>query len=172
MCLLSSSICSRLFILERRIQDRLDFSDTPVEWNAFPAPPPKIEPAVSAALEELAADNLLTVIVTLQQQTDLSNLPGPDLKARQRGLIRALQATANASQGSIRAFLASKRDLGAVQSYESFWVFNGLKVTATSSAIQELALRSDVSRISLDQVDIQPAAAGLIGGFIACSVRR
>jgi subtilisin family serine protease len=117
----------------------------------------KIDPEVQARLDTLSPGEMITVIVTLNQQADLDNIPGANRAARQRGVIRALQATALASQASLRAALATLQAQGKVGRVTSFWVFNGLSVTATPDVIQELAANPDVYSITLDGTNIVPA---------------
>src|SRR5512136_80317 len=101
---------------------------------------------------------MITVIVTLAQQADVSQVNGADRAARQQGVIRALQATAQASQRPINAFLQSRRLQGLAGHQSSLWVFNGLAVTATADVIRELAARSDVAKITPDAISIVAAS--------------
>jgi len=118
--------------------------------------PMNLDPAVQTALGNLSSGEMLTVIVTLRQQADLSRVNGNDRAARLQGVIRALQATANATQGHLISFLATRKSQGLVESYMPFWVFNGFSVTATRSVVSELAGQSDVYSISSDDLQIVP----------------
>jgi serine protease AprX len=118
----------------------------------------KIDQAVRNSLSSLQPNEMLTVIVTMRQQTDLSRVRGASRAARLQGVIRALQATANATQGPLIGLLNSWRSQGLVQRFESFWVFNGFSVTATSGVINELAQDSDVLSIAPDDIAVVPAA--------------
>jgi serine protease AprX len=120
--------------------------------------PTKFDQNVRTSLSSLQPNELLTIIVTLRQQADLSTVQGADRAARLQGVIRALQATANATQGPLTGLLNSWRSQGLVQSFESFWVFNGFSVTAESSVINELAQHPDVLSIASDDVQVVPAA--------------
>ncbi|MGC9468007.1 MAG: S8 family serine peptidase [Anaerolineae bacterium] len=114
----------------------------------------KIAPSVHAAMASLQEGEMTTVIVTLVDQADLSEIPGASRAARQEGVIRALQAKAEASQRQIRALLAARQAKGKVSHVASFWAFNGLAVTATRDVIQELAARADVAKITPDAIEI------------------
>ena len=118
----------------------------------------KIAPEVGAAMASAQADEMLSVIVTLRAQADLSQIPAADRAARQEGVIRALQAKAAASQRQIQAFLTVQQAQGTVAQFTSFWVFNGLSVTGTAEVIQELAARPDVLSITSDAISIVPAS--------------
>ena len=124
----------------------------------LPAPQQKIAPALRITLNGLQAADTVTVIVTLRQQADLSRLPGLDRAARNQGAIRALQATANATQPRIRKLLDARLAQGSVKAYRSLWVFNGFSVTATRAAIDELARQPDIYSIAPDDLSIVPAS--------------
>lgn len=119
-----------------------------------------VDPAVQASIGNLHSNEFLTVIVTLRQQADLSRVNGADRAARELGVIRALQATASATQGQLISFLAYRKSQGLVQNYTSLWVFNGFSVTATGSVISELAQQPDVYSITSDDLQIVPTAYG------------
>ena len=125
-------------------------------WRSLPAASDKIDPALAESLKALQSGEMVTVIVTLPQQADLSRVRGADRAARQQGVILALQATANATQNQLTRLLDARKRQGLVQNYESLWVFNGLSITATGGVINELAQRPDVLSIAPDNIDIVP----------------
>jgi subtilisin family serine protease len=116
----------------------------------------KIDPQVQAVLDASAPEDRLTVIVTLVDQADLSRIPGANRAARLQGIIRALQALAEASQRQILAQLDAYRAQGKVGLVIPYWVFNGLSVNATADVIQELAARDDVRMITPDEISVIP----------------
>lgn len=120
-------------------------------------PVEKIPPELQNTLAEMQADQMITVIVTLNEQADLSFIPGATRAARLTGIIRALQAVSEQSQASIRFLIDQYRGQGKAAEVVPFWVFNGLSVTATAGVIQELAARSDVMSVTPDQIDIEPS---------------
>ena len=73
-----------------------------------------VDPQVQAAMNELQPGEMLTVIVTLKDQADLSRIPGASRAARQQGVIRALQAKANATQGRLTGLFNSYQAQGLV----------------------------------------------------------
>lgn len=124
-----------------------------------PVPPgEKIPLELQNTLAEMQADQMITVIVTLNEQADLSFIPGATRAARLTGIIRALQAVSEQSQASLRFLIDQYRGQGKAADVVPFWVFNGLSVTATAEVIQELAARSDVMSVTPDQIDIEPSA--------------
>ena len=117
----------------------------------------KIDAALQNHLSQLQAGDTLTVIVTLRQQADLSRVVSSIRADRQQGVIRALQATADATQNRLKKFLADRQSQGSVSNYSSFWIFNGFSVTANSATINELAQQADVFSITPDEIQIVPA---------------
>jgi serine protease AprX len=119
----------------------------------LPATQNKIDQRLSQSVQ---SSGMITFIVTMHQQADLTRVGGATRAARQKGVIRALQATSAATQNQIQNLLSIRQAQGQVQSYSSFWVFNGLSVTATVNVMNELAKRSDVAVISSDDLQIAP----------------
>jgi subtilisin family serine protease len=75
-----------------------------------------------------------------------------------KGVVQALQAAANATQGAHLRRLEVLRAQGQVSDYAPLWVLNGFSVTASAAAIHELALDPDVLKITPDEINIVPAA--------------
>jgi serine protease AprX len=152
----TSSIISILLVLATLLAGYHSVQASPDYVYRINTGPMNLDPAVQTALGNLNSGEMLTVIVTLRGQADLSRINGSNRAARQQGVIRALQATANATQGQLISFLATRKSQGLVKSYTPFWVFNGFSVTATGSVIIELAGQSDVYSISSDDLQIVP----------------
>lgn len=112
----------------------------------------KLSPDVLAALKSMPAGDMLTVIVTLTEQTPLSQLaatpPGANRAARLKNVIEQLQTRANISQRALKVLLNQRRAEGRVGQVEYLWIINGLAVTATPDIILELAARPEVASIS------------------------
>jgi serine protease AprX len=119
--------------------------------------PVQIDPTVQASVARSQPGDMLPVILTLRQQADLSKVHGANPAARQKAVIQALQATANATQGRLTSLLNSYHNQGSVNSFTSLWVFNGFSVTATSEVIASLAQDADVFAITPDDIRIVPA---------------
>lgn len=114
----------------------------------------KVDPSVQAALASMGDEQMITVIVTLRSQADLSNIQASGRQERLYQVINTLQNKANATQLHLRALLDRKKSSGEVASYESFWVFNGLAVTAKAPIIEELAARPEIASITANEVDV------------------
>ncbi len=126
---------------------------------AGPGADAKIDAQLQAEMAALAPGEMTTAIVTLKEQADLSQIPGANRAARQQGIIRALQAHTNASQKQIQGFLKARAAQGLVSQTTSFWVLNGLSVTAMPEVFQELAARDDVATITPDAIQVTPQVA-------------
>jgi subtilisin family serine protease len=123
----------------------------------------KIAPAVQQAINSLQSDEMITVIVTLKAQANLAGIIDRNRRVRIEKVINALQNMANATQGRIKALLQDRQSQGKVSQFESFWVFNGLSVTATSDVIAEIAALPEVKTITPNatiQGPSPPAAGG------------
>lgn len=132
---------------------------SPMPWGSLSAAPEKISASLQAAINALQPGDMLTVIVTLKDQANLS-APGLQTpQARQQAAIQKLQALARASQQAIASFLAVSQGQGKVARVTPFWIFNGLSVTASAAVIQELAARPDVASITPDATDIIPVGS-------------
>jgi subtilisin family serine protease len=108
------------------------------------------EPAVPAA-------GAVSVIVTLQDQANLTTVGGGTHAARVRKAVTRLRAKADSTQGPIRAFLAERRAQGRVFAVQRFWVFNGLAVTAAPDVVAELAKSADVASVRPNATLAAPA---------------
>lgn len=109
-----------------------------------------IDPEVKEILESARPGEMASVIFTLKQQADLSKVSGVNRAARQRGVIRALQAQAEAGQKGIRRAIEAGEAKGEAAEVAYFWIFNGFSLKAVPGLIEELARRPEVQRVSLE----------------------
>jgi serine protease AprX len=133
---------------------RADFSPA---FQLLPAGQPKIDPALGVELAALQQEEMVTVIVTLRQQADLSRITGTQRAARRRALLRILRTITDNTQGRVKNLLIARLAQGRVKNFTPIWIFNGFSVTATSDVINELAQQPDVLSITSDAVEIVPA---------------
>lgn len=108
----------------------------------------KIAPEVQQAISSLQTDEMTTVIVRLKAQANLLAITDQNRQVRIEKVINALQNMANATQNRIKALLQSRAAEGKVDQFESYWVFNGLAVTATADVIAEVAGLPEVDTIT------------------------
>jgi subtilisin family serine protease len=130
------------------------------EWTTRDNNPGKgaeIDPVLETILAAAQPEDQITVIVKLKSQADLSRIGGPNRDAHLRGVVRALQAHAEAAQRDIKGLAQARKAQGLVSRVAHFWVFNGLSVTATRDVIYELAAHPDVLKITPDEISIVPA---------------
>ncbi|HEX7597138.1 MAG TPA: S8 family serine peptidase, partial [Polyangia bacterium] len=84
--------------------------------------------------------------------------------ARQTAVIEALQTHAAGQQAGLLAQVSLLQSQGRVSQVIPFWIFNGVSLQATPAAIQALAARPEVARITPDPdpaAIIVPLGAGL-----------
>jgi len=144
---------------------------TPPPHGATPTPPPppaaftippeiqrKIEPDLLKQLLAASEDEPVPCLVHLRATTDLAPFTAAEVSVqeRRRMLVSALQATADETQGPVRAYLAQEQSLGRVQRYTPYWILNGLAVTAQRQIILNLAARPDVQTVRADHVRYLP----------------
>ena len=122
-----------------------------------------IAPEIQTAIQSLQTEEKVSVIVTLRDQANLSQIGGPDRAVRLKGIIQALQAQAQASQKRLIALLQARQAQGKVDNITSFWVMNGLEVTATQDVIQEVAAQPEVLKITPDAISVVPASPQAVG---------
>jgi len=125
-------------------------------WRSLSPKANKVDGSLQVTLDNTAPGDMLTVIVTLNKQADLSRINGANRAARLQGVIQALQSTASSTQGHLTGLLNTYRSQGLVESFTPFWVFNGFSVTATVEVINALAQDPDVYSITPDDIQIVP----------------
>jgi subtilisin family serine protease len=155
--LANATVQAKRFTIGSRVNLWSSVGDEAVESSQRDVP--KIAPQVQAAMQSLQAEEMLPVIVTLKDQADLTGPPGESRPARQKRVVKALRKQAKDSQKALIALLKARRGQGRVDKYKSFWVLNGLAVTATQDVIEEVAARPEVFKITPNEVPIVPAQA-------------
>jgi len=125
-------------------------------WHKLAPKENKVDGSLQGILGNSVPGDMLTVIVTLDEQADLSRVKGADRASRLQGVIQALQATSNDTQGRLTGLLNTYRSQGLVESFTPLWVFNGFSVTATVEVINTLAQDPEVYSITPDNIEIVP----------------
>lgn len=119
-----------------------------------------IDAELASEIAVAAPGEMQDVIVRLRRQAALSTITASTRAARLRAVNLALRRNAATTQASIIELLEQRRAEGTVRTFDPYWVFNGLAVTATPAVIEELAARSDVARIVPDrEIAVASAAA-------------
>lgn len=123
----------------------------PFAYRAFGAAPPpaaRISPQVRQELARLAPDEMLTVIVTFEEQARLTGLANTSRAGRRQNVIQTLQSHSRAGQQRVFDRLSVRMQQGQAGQVIPFWIFNGMAVTATRQVIEELANFPEVLNVS------------------------
>lgn len=123
----------------------------------------KLDPEVVRLLAGAGDGEMISVIVSLQSQADLSHIAANSRGQQLTKVINALQNMANATQNHIQALLDTREAEGKVGEYQSYWIFNGLEVTATAEVILELAARPEVGSITPNESLFAPQSHEAMG---------
>ncbi len=111
-----------------------------------------LTPDARRALAVTPGDGLLSVIVRLDDQIDLSSVlaeSNPDDSSED--VIRSLQEAAAHDQFLFR-ILAPIWEIGPnVESFTPFWIMNGFAITATPAVIASIARVSNVAEIDIER---------------------
>jgi len=119
----------------------------------------RIEPQLRKRLIRADPSAHLRFIVEMRQQPhveDLIPLPG---RRHSAAVIDRLQATAAQSQAPIRNYLEQRARRGHVAEITSFWIFNGLVISATPDVAFALARRPDVAWLRTERVYTLPSVS-------------
>ena len=128
----------------------------PQEPTSTPVDPDilrRIEPALLKQMAE-GEEKTISFLVYLTEEADLVAATRGQVRAseRRQAVIRALQATAERSQGPLKAYLNVQRANGKVRRYAPYGVFNGLAVEGNRETLLALAGRPEVKVIRADHV--------------------
>jgi len=149
-----------------------------------------LTPAMETYLAAKAVDESPSTLLLMEDRVDIKAL---DLELHERGVsfderhlivITTLQDQARRTQASLLADLEVRLQLGEIESYEPFWILNGVFVTAAGEdVVRDLAARSDVAvaetpmKIELITPSEKAAAAdtrgiGITPGVVNIGARR
>ncbi|PYZ96231.1 hypothetical protein CR205_17890 [Alteribacter lacisalsi] len=117
----------------------------------------KLEAEVADILDE---EGTVDVIIRMAEQADYDELyeqaQGIDLHGSRVGsVVSELQTVAESSQQTLLNELEPLEEEGLIQNIQSYWVFNGMSATISGEALDYLAEREDIERITLDrEIDV------------------
>lgn len=133
-----------------------------------------LTPAMETYLAAKADGDLVHTLLLLEDRLDVKALDwqlhdeGASFADRHRIVITRLQEHAAATQASLLADLEVRRQLGEIESYEPYWILNGVFVSCkTEDVVRDLAARLDVEVAETPLVIdlIQPTERGdAVGG--------
>lgn len=113
-----------------------------------------LTPELTAVLSDLDATEEVAVIVTLVDQVDVASIKGKSRSERRSKIIRALKEKSKSQQPLVA--LMNKR---GARHLKKFWIFNGFAFSGTPEQVHELATRSDIGSIRLDELLEAPTAS-------------
>ncbi|TVQ52533.1 MAG: hypothetical protein EA377_09975 [Phycisphaerales bacterium] len=112
-----------------------------------------IDGGLDEVLDRSQPEELVSAIFFLWDQGDIDAL-GDELnrerasrRVRNQEVVRRLRDTASISQQRLRAELAERLNAEQIDSYEPFWMINGIRVDARPAIIRELAQHPDIKRV-------------------------
>ncbi len=97
--------------------------------------------------------DVVSVIAFMSEQLDIRRfqvshkLASYSRQASHEIVMQGLQSLASASQSDLKATLDAAIASGDVESYESYWIANALRIDATKKFIKDLESRSDIEII-------------------------
>src|SRR5699024_8825602 len=106
-------------------------------------------------LHTFGESETVDVIIRLAEQVEIDelheNVVGLSSKTdRGETVVNSLQSVADASQNAVLQELNSLEAEGKVSNIQQFWVFNGMAATVDQEALDLLAQRDDIEKITLD----------------------
>jgi|Deesub1362B_J571_1020462.scaffolds.fasta_scaffold01452_4 subtilisin family serine protease len=106
----------------------------------------KVPASLQEKLNTASENDILTVIVLMKPFPDYDYVKTiPDIKTR----ASYFKILAQESQRGILNFLSQKSKSDVIE-YESYWVYNGIRLKAKPSVIKEIIKREDVLRVELE----------------------
>ena len=136
-----------------------------------------LSPGLERVLSEAKTGENVSALLAMKAQADIAGLDADlhqsraPLAKRHKAVIDALRDTADESQASLLAELQNLADAGKIEGFTSYWLVNGVLVSAPAEVIRTLAARPDVDIAEanfqaslIDPVDIHaPASRSDIG---------
>ena len=112
-----------------------------------------LEPSLSEAIDRIADDEKIEVVMLMKSQYDRSQLCRrasfiQTKSERRTFMVNELKACTEASQYNIKEVLSEMEQQGMVSSVHSLWSANALYFSATKAALLELSKRTDIEIIS------------------------
>lgn len=116
-----------------------------------------IDAELESILQAAKPNQNIPVILRLADRVDLRAFKDPDRRIRRSKMLKAFKSKEDVSQKAVRNLLAKRK----AKRIRRLWMINGSAFVANSAVIRELAGRSDVESIRLDQaVSVPEISAG------------
>ena len=120
---------------------------------AGPAFASGVDPGLLDVLDMTPADQPVSTLVYLSDRVDLVALNArldrilADRPLRHKVVVEALQEKAEFTQVELVAYLESRQQAGAIESFEAYWIANLIRVDAVAAEIFAIAQRDDVELV-------------------------
>jgi len=113
-----------------------------------------VAPELGQRLRVALPGETVPVIMTFGQKVDLSRYLGMDRVngPARADMVRSLRSTASGSQKTVLAWLASR----GIQRVTPLWINNALACSVPASLVAELAARTDIGAVRLDETFALP----------------
>lgn len=142
---------------------------------ALPAAGDGLDPILQDVLEAARADETISVLVYLTEQTDIDGLSAaldaPQFRRRDRhaAVTMALRETADRTQPDLVQHLEALQAKGAIADFQPFWITNAIRVDGPRAGIEAIASRDDVHHVFLNYriEGVTPAEGAADQGGIA-----
>ncbi len=107
-------------------------------------------------INELDTNGIAKIIIRLEDAVDMGELSATvsaleNRTARVETVVDHLKDVANASQSKLMKQLQDFESEKMVSNIQTFWVINGISATINKEALEQIAQREDVKRITLDR---------------------
>lgn len=129
----------------------------------------------SSLLSQFKKEDQVTFLIKLKKQVDTAavakeadkvttakNLTAAEAEIRKRStIVSELRTTAKESQYNVIEYLNKQVEAGKAKDLQSFYIVNGIAVTATKEVMEQVALMEEVELISLNETVhlIQPSVS-------------
>lgn len=103
--------------------------------------------------DEFEQDEIISVLIYLDDQVDIPMIDSQldeqkaSLKDRHETVVIALQNTAITTQGEVIEYLTDLKKQGAVETFESYWISNVVRVDASKDTIKSISDHPDVRQV-------------------------
>jgi subtilisin family serine protease len=112
----------------------------------------ELSPDLKEKLKTLKEEEYISCLVMFKDQVSPNDLAlCRKLKTRNErhsSIIYRLKDKKDKAQKGILSYLEEQKNKGSVKSYRSFWIVNGILITASKEEIEKIALRPEVEIVS------------------------
>jgi subtilisin family serine protease len=115
-----------------------------------------LSPEVQTAVDNLAPQETMVVIVDLKGEADLESISATNPDMRRRKVVEELKTETEAASRKIEPYIDTLEADGEVKRVVPLWITISLAVTATPEGIEDLATSPEVTAITDNETIPQP----------------